>query len=144
MKLNRSNIERLLPHTGVMCFLDAVTAWDAQTISCRAAAPDENHPLFRNGKVPAIAAAEYAAQASALHGALLDDATTPRAGLLAKLSDVDLQSAWFPADEITLSIHATLISRTTGGCLYSFNVASAHQAIANGRLMVVFTPKSER
>ena len=127
-----------------MCFLDAVTYWDAHSITCSAAAPDENHPLLRNGKVPAIAAAEYAAQATALHGALLDAATTPRAGMLAKLSDVEVHRAWFPADERTLSVQATLISRTLGGCLYSFDVASTHQPIASGRLIVVFTPTVER
>ena len=144
MKLNRSDIERLLPHTDAMCFLDAVTDWDAYNIRCSAAAPDESHPLLRNGKVPAIAAAEYAAQATALHGALLDTATTPRAGMLAKLSDVEVHRVWFPADDTTLSVHATLISRTMDGCLYSFDVASAHQPIASGRLIVVFTSITER
>ena len=144
MTLDRSVIERLVPQTGAMCFLDSVTHWDAHSISCSAPAPDENHPLLRSGKVPAITAAEYAAQATALHGALLDTATTPRAGMLAKLSDVEVHRAWFPTDERRLSVQATLISRTLGGCLYSFDVASAHQPIASGRLMVVFTPTAER
>lgn len=143
MKLNRSDVERLLPHVGLMCFLDAVTDWDAHNISCSAAAPDKGHPLMRNGKVPAIAAAEYAAQACALHGALLDAATTPRVGMLAKLSNVEVHQAWFPANEKTLSVRTTLISRARGGCLYSFDVVSAHQPIASGRLMVVFTSMTE-
>ena len=122
-----------------MCLLDAVTKWDVHTICCSASAPDERHPLLRKGKVPAIAAAEYAAQATALHGALLDAATAPRAGMLAKLLDVDVHRAWFPVNEKILTVHASLISRTMGGCLYSFDVATAHQPIASGRLMVVFT-----
>lgn len=142
MKLSRTNIERLVPHAGAMCFLDSVTHWDAHSISCIAPAPDENHPLLRCGKVPAIAAAEYAAQATALHGALLDSATTPTVGMLAKLSDVDVYREWFPSDKKMLSVCVTLISRAIGGCLYSFNVHSEHKPIASGRLMVVITPEA--
>ena len=144
MTIDRSVIERLVPQTGAMCFLDSVMHWDAHSISCSAPAPDESHPFLRSDKVPATAAAEYAAQATALHGALLDATATPRAGMLAKLSDVELHRAWFPNNERRLSVQATLISRTLGGCLYTFDVNSAHQPIATGRLMVVFTPAGER
>jgi predicted hotdog family 3-hydroxylacyl-ACP dehydratase len=97
---------------------------------------------MRDGRVPAIAGAEYAAQAVALHGALLDSTTTPRAGMLASLRDVILRRSWFPANKEPLRIHAKLIARIDGGCKYSFNVTSGQQAITSGSLMVVFTAKT--
>ena len=121
-----------------MCFLDGVTQWDLNQICCTAPMPDERHPLIRQGKVPAITAVEYAAQATALHGALLDSATTSRSGMLAKLRDVDVHCTWYPVGETTLSVQATLIARTMQGCLYSFDVSTARQRIASGRLLVAF------
>ena len=144
MNLNRADIERLLPHKGAMCFLDAVTDWDRETISCSAAAPGLAHPLGRNGKVSTLVAVEYAAQATALHGALLDTVTQPRAGMLATLRDVSLHGVWFPVNENLLTVHAKLLSRTDGACSYSFKVASDHQPIASGFLLVAFQSSFER
>ena len=98
MMPDRARIEQLVPHAGAMCLLDAVTQWDAAQITCSSHEPGASHPLARDGVVPAIAAAEYAAQATAVHGALLDGAGQPRAGMLAKLMDVDLHSACFPPE----------------------------------------------
>ena len=144
MNLNHADIERLLPHKGTMCFIDAVTDWNRETISCSAAAPSAAHPLVRNGRVSALVAVEYAAQATALHGALLDTATRPQAGMLATLRDVSLHGVWFPVNKNLLTIHAKLLSRTDGGCSYSFKVASDHQPIASGFLLVAFQSSIER
>jgi hypothetical protein len=84
----RADIERMLEHAGDMCLLDSTIAWDNQQIRCSAPAPQAGHPLMREGRLPAIAGAEYAAQAAALHGALLDGVSTPRPGMLANLRDV--------------------------------------------------------
>jgi len=140
MTIARVGIERRVPHAGTMCLLDSVTSWDAQHIACSAASPSEAHPLARGGIVPAVAAIEYAAQAAAVHGALLDDQAGPRDGMLAKLSDVDLHSACIPFDGGPLAVRAELISRGTAACLYTFVVATERQPIASGRLMVAFAP----
>ena len=68
--LDRAAIARRVPHAGDMCLLDAVVRWDATAIECHAGVPRERHPLARDGVVPAVAAIEYAAQATAVHGAL--------------------------------------------------------------------------
>ena len=137
--LDRAAIERRVPHAGTMCLLDAVTQWDAVHIACRAAAPSAAHPLARDGIVPAVVAIEYAAQATAVHGTLLDEQAAPRDGVLAKLSDVELHSARIPFDAGPLAVRAELISRGAAGCLYGFVVATERQPIASGRLMVAFT-----
>src|SRR5690606_23706979 len=86
MKLDRAAIALRVPHAGAMCLLDAVIDWDGRIIECEAIEPGPAHPLAREGRLPAIAAAEYAAQATAVHGALLDGVDAPRPGMLAKLS----------------------------------------------------------
>jgi predicted hotdog family 3-hydroxylacyl-ACP dehydratase len=142
MTLDRAAIAQRLPHAGTMCLLDAVQQWDATDIQCVAAAPGAEHPLARAGVVPAVAAAEYAAQATAMHGALLGGGRAP-AGLLAKLSDVALHARCIPADGGPLAVHARLLGRSASGCLYDFAVDCAHHPIARGRLMVAFTAPAE-
>ena len=134
MKLDRAGIEKLVPHAGAMCLLDAVTDWDAASIHCTSALPGADHPLARNRRVPAIVATEYAAQATAVHGALLEAAGQPRAGMLATLVDVKLAAAALPQQP--LSIRADLLGRSPAGCMYSFEVDAGGASIASGRLLV--------
>jgi predicted hotdog family 3-hydroxylacyl-ACP dehydratase len=140
MMLDRAGIESRVPHAGAMCLLDAVIQWDATHITCIAAAPSATHPLARNGTVPAIAAIEYAAQATAVHGALLDNQVVPRAGMLAKLSEVELHAVRIPINGGRLNVHAELLNHAAAGCVYAFEVAGMHQRIASGRLIVAFAP----
>ena len=140
MMPDRTRIEGMVPHAGAMCLLDAVIEWDDTHIACAAARPDASHPLARDGQVPAIAAAEYAAQATALHGALLDDCVSPRAGMLAKLVDVNLYNANLPGTGSDLRVRAEMLGRLATGCMYSFEVANNDGLIANGRLIVAFQP----
>ncbi len=138
MTLARADIERCVPHVGAMCLLDAVTHWDAMHIVCRADAPTATHPLMREGRVPTVAAIEYAAQATAVHGALLGNTMARRTGLLAKLSDVKLHGPCIPEDFGPLTVRAELQSRAASGCLYAFGVVCGTQPIASGCLMVAF------
>lgn len=137
MKLDRLAIEALVPHAGAMCLLDAVCDWGPAAIRCTGAAPGASHPLARHGRVPAIAAAEYAAQATAVHGALLEASGRPRAGMLATLMDIELALPALPPQP--LAIQADLLGRSPAGCLYRFEVASAGATVACGRLLVALT-----
>lgn len=142
MMFDRAAIEGCIPHAGRMVLLDAVVRWDATRIACSAMPPTAHHPLMRDGAVPSVAAAEYAAQAAAVHGFLLDRPASPRPGLLAKLTAVELEASWIPHDRGTVIVMAELMSRTAAGCLYDFEVACDRTPIARGRLMVAFTQQS--
>ncbi len=62
----------LIPHAGAMRLLSAVEAWDATSIRCLATGHRQvDHPLRQDGRLAAIHAIEYAAQAAAVHGGLL-------------------------------------------------------------------------
>lgn len=135
--LTRAQIQARIPHAGAMCLLDAVQRWDATMIVCCAPAPTAAHPLARRQGVPAIAAVEYAAQAAAVHGSLLDSAA-PRDGMLAKLADVELSAALFGEAGGPLTVRAELLSRVASGCMYKFEVSDLHACVARGRLLVAF------
>lgn len=140
MKLGHEQIRQLVPQAGSMCLLDGVTQWDASSIDCSAAAPGPGHPLLRDGALPAVAGCEYAAQAAAVHGTLVDAAVTPKAGMLAKLMDVSLRNGCFSQSEGVLNVRAELVSSMDAGCLYAFEVAQDGQPVVSGRLIVAFAP----
>ena len=138
--LTRAQIQARIPHAGAMCLLDAVQRWDATTIVCQAPAPTAAHPLARAQGVPAVAAVEYAAQAAAVHGSLLDGAAAPRDGMLAKLADVELSAALLGEAGGPLTVRAELLSRVASGCMYMFEVSDPRAVVARGRLLVAFQP----
>lgn len=140
MMLDRAEIARRVPHTGAMCLLDTVLHWDAAEITCAAGVSDLKHPLARDGKVPALVSVEYAAQATAVHGALLENQSAPRAGMLARLHEVELHADFIPSDGEQLIVCAQLLSRGASGMIYTFKVESGGLAITRGRLTIAFNP----
>ena len=70
--LDRVAIAARIPHQGSMCLLDAVLAWDSGQIHCRASSHRQpDNPLRAAARLGAACGIEYAAQAMAVHGALL-------------------------------------------------------------------------
>jgi len=79
--------------TGGMCLLDEVIDWSAARVSCRSGTHREpDNPLRAFGRLGIACGIEYAAQAMAVHGALVAGgaplagapaAGTPAAGFLA-------------------------------------------------------------
>jgi predicted hotdog family 3-hydroxylacyl-ACP dehydratase len=136
--LTRAEIERRVPHAGSMCLLDQVVQWDTNHIVCQAESPRMDHPLALAAGVPVVAAVEYAAQAAALHGALLDGSPEPRGGRLARLSGVELTDGCLDAGSGRLTIRADLLARSDAGCTYNFAVHDACGCRASGRLLVAF------
>lgn len=136
--LTHAEIERLVPHAGAMCLLERAVQWDANHIVCEAESPRAGHPLALAAGVPVVAAVEYAAQAAALHAALLDRRLEARAGMLAKLSGVVLSEGHLDAASGALTIRADLLARSDAGCSYAFAVHDACGCRARGRLLVAF------
>ena len=144
--LTRSEIERRIPHKGAMCLLDAVVAWDENSIACQASshrAPD--HPLRAHGRLGAACGVEYAAQAMAVHGALIAEnhdgadahGAPPRSGYLASLRSVDLQVERLDTVPGPLTVHAQRITGDDNTVLYSFRVQDGPRALLSGRAVVV-------
>lgn len=128
MRLDRTWIEKHLPHQGRMCLLDEVLAWDPTHIRCRSAshaAPD--HALRAHGRLGAACGIEYAAQAMALHGALVasDQEGAARGGFLASVRGV--RFAVLRLDDVAgdLVCEATRVAGDRDTVVYEFRVTGA-------------------
>jgi predicted hotdog family 3-hydroxylacyl-ACP dehydratase len=140
--LGRDWIAAHIPHQGSMCLLDAVTAWTPQVIRCRSAShrrPD--NPLRdgeRGGWLGAACGIEYAAQAMAVHGALLAARTErPRQGYLASVRGVELRAARLDDIAADLDIEAERLSGDANNVLYRFTVHAAGRLLLGGRAAVI-------
>jgi predicted hotdog family 3-hydroxylacyl-ACP dehydratase len=151
--LDREWIEQHIPHKGRMCLLDGVLSWDATRIRCRSGTHrDPDNPLRAHGRLGAACGIEYAAQAMAVHGALIAAsaplastvASSDRAsigatlGYLASVRNVRLYVARLddlPADLIAAAARITGDGRTV---LYEFSVWGETRPLLEGRASVVF------
>ncbi len=145
--LPRDAIERLVPHRGRMCLLHEARAWDAAHIVCAAIGHrDAAHALRTAHGLASTALVEYAAQAAALHGGLLAEASGERApaGLLASARDAHLALRWLddlpPADPDELVVRADRQAGDAARILYAWQVTHAGREIGSGRLAVVLRP----
>jgi len=94
-QLDHAGIEALVPHRGAMCLLDRMVSWDESRIECLATGHrDPAHPLRSRSGLMAGTAIEYAAQAAALHGGLVAQASgaTASPGYLASAREVRLDT----------------------------------------------------
>lgn len=63
---------------------------------------------------------EYAAQAAAVHGALVGEHPSPRAGLLGALRDIHATCEWLDRIDAELIIAATVLHADPAGAIYRF------------------------
>ena len=138
--LERDQIAGLIPHSGTMCLLEHLDAWDSAHIVCRADNHrNPQHPLRTRSGLLAPNAIEYAAQAMALHGALIGiEAGVPATpGYLASTRGVHLYR--LRLDDLAGELHITA-TRQAGDArqiLYAFKVSHAGEPVAEGRAAVV-------
>lgn len=137
--LDHAAIAARIPHQGTMCLLDAVLDWSATTISCRALSHTEPaNPLRAAGRLGAANGIEYAAQAMAVHGALLAPADAPpRQGYLTSVRSVTLQVARLDDLPGELNVTAERLSDDSNHILYQFAVSHAGRCLLEGRAAVV-------
>jgi predicted hotdog family 3-hydroxylacyl-ACP dehydratase len=136
--LDAAWIAARIPHHGAMCLLDGVCSSSVLEIQCRASSHrDAHNPLRAGGRLGPAVAIEYAAQALAVHGALLagrDDA--PKAGFLTSVRDVV-----FHQDRLDvaadLEIRALLQSGDTQLRIYEFWVSAGETMLVSGRVSVM-------
>ncbi len=151
MNIDREWIQAHIPHQGSMCLLERVLNWDLQQIHCRA----DNHrdtanPLRNRDELSAVCAIEYAAQAMAVHGALVaanelpdeSDETTPQpcVGYLASARSVNLHVARLDDQLSPLDIFVRRISGDARSILYEFSVCAADKVLVDGRAAVITNP----
>jgi predicted hotdog family 3-hydroxylacyl-ACP dehydratase len=166
MHLDRTWIEGNIPHHGRMCLLDEVIEWDALRIRCRSGTHRlADHPLRSRGRLGVACGIEYAAQAMAVHGALVGSAsvggrapsvggatvaggargaddgtkdTKSEVGFLASLRDVRLHVLRLDDIAADLICEALLVAGNHGSALYEFAVTAEARRLLSGRATVVF------
>ena len=122
-----------------MCLLDAVSEWSGEAITCTASShTDPANPLRADGRLGAANGIEYAAQAMAVHGALLaGDDGTPRQGYLTSVRGVTLHVARLDHLAGELRVAAERLSGDANHILYQFSVSHAGRCLLEGRAAVV-------
>jgi predicted hotdog family 3-hydroxylacyl-ACP dehydratase len=137
---DRRRIEELLPHGPGMVLLDRVLSSDRESILCAADSHrDPNNPLWRHGRLPAMAAIEYAAQAAALHAALSGQRVAGAGAVLGGAKDVTAQVRDLAGIEETLAVRVTLLLARDNGAVYSFEVGpQSGAAVVEGRFTVMY------
>lgn len=129
-------IAELLPHRPPMLLLDAVVAFDEESIECTVEIR-ESATFFEPGGVPAWVALEYCAQAIAAYAGLKARSTggQPRMGLLVAAREFSLQTAVFRAGErLLIRAHREFGEERVGR--FSCQVLCEGAAVANASLSV--------
>ena len=121
MPLDREWIEQHIPHKGRMCLLDEVLYWDAIRIRCRSAShrtPD--NPLRAHGRLGAACGIEYAAQAMAVHGALVAASAPLASAISANVrGSIGAAAVGYLASVRNVTLHVARLDDLTGdlvGC----------------------------
>lgn len=142
--LDHAWIAAHIPHTGAMCLLDHVVRWDDETIECIASSHrDPRNPLCRNGRLATVCGVEYAAQAMAVHGAVLGaQSGRPRAGFLASVRSVEMHVARLDTFDAPLAVTAERIGGDADNVLYRFTVRCGAQTLLEGRAAVILDART--
>ena len=138
--LNHAEIAARIPHAGKMCLLDSMQRVSETDIVCSALSHQSpDNPLRSHGRLGAAVAVEYAAQAMALHGSILNaDLDVPaKGGRLINLRQLILHCARFDDLASPLTVRATRLMGDVANVIYSFEVSADGQLIASGRAGVM-------
>jgi predicted hotdog family 3-hydroxylacyl-ACP dehydratase len=138
--IDKRKIRTLIPHSGLMCLLDSVIEWDDRSIVCISDTHrDPVNPLRRGGRLSALHAFEYGAQAVAVHGGLrarLAGVTAPP-GYLAALRDARLQVTRLDNVASPLQICAYRLFGDAANAVYECRVSAGDVLLAEGRITIM-------
>ena len=137
---DRAWIASHVPHAGTMCLLDEVLFWNADRVRCASRAHRaSDNPLRAHGRLGAACGIEFAAQAMAVHAALLASAPQAfaRAGYLAGLRGVSINVTRL--DDLAEDLVATAerLSGNESTVLYGFTLSAGSRTLIRGRAIVI-------
>ena len=141
--IDKPQIRTLIPHAGTMCLLDNVIDWDDESIVCITNTHrDEANPLRHDGRLTALHALEYGAQAAAIHGGLRARAagTTAPACYLAALRDAHLYVDRLDDLASPLEVRAKRLFGDAGNTVYQCEVATGDIRVADARVTIMLHP----
>ncbi|CAI8736541.1 MULTISPECIES: hotdog family protein [Methylococcus] len=140
MPLDRDWIAQRIPHAGAMCLLDRVLTWDAGRLRCVAVSHlSPGNPLRAGGRLSVVCGIEYAAQATAVHGALrsVGEGVAPRSGFLVSVRDVEFHVRRLDTLDGDLVVEVERLTGDGNDALYRFRLlATDGRELLTGRLAV--------
>src|SRR6266576_558929 len=141
--IDKAEIRRLIPHAGTMCLVDSVLGWDDESIVCTTNTHrDKANPLRRDGRLSALHALEYGAQAAAIHGGLRARAagTTAPACYLAALRNAHLHVDRLDDLASPLEVRAKRLFGDAGNTVYQCEVSTGDIHLADARVTIMLRP----
>src|SRR5260370_18440825 len=137
MPIDKAEIRPLIPHAGLMCLLDSVLAWDDESIICTSETHrDPGNPLRCDGRLSALHAFEYGAQAAGVHGGL----RARSAGVAAPpFYLAALRAAHFPVTSLdcihsSLEVRAQRVFGYASNAIYECRVLASDALLADARI----------
>lgn len=149
MLKDRAWIAAHVPHQGSMCLLDGVLDHDDTRVRCISQRHrDPGMPLRAHGRLAAVCGIEFAAQAAAVHGALLDERTmgraadvrVPRAGYIAALRAVRLHVARLDDIDAPLVACAERLGGDDVTVVYGLALEAGGRELLQARATIVIDP----
>ncbi len=136
---DRAWIAARIPHQGAMCLLDRVEAWNEQRVLALASSHRAlDNPLRAHGRLASSCGIEYAAQAMAVHGALLaQPQERARMGYLASVRGATLHVDRLDDVPGELTIEVVRFSGDGNNVLYDFTVFGQGRVLLEGRAAVI-------
>lgn len=137
--LDKAWIAAHIPHQGSMCLLERVTDWAPGHIVCEAVSHTlGDNPLRDGGRLGSATGVEYAAQAMAVHGALLAPAAgAPRQGYLTSVRSLKLHVDRLDDQDGPLRVRVDRLSGDERLVLYQFSIHCHDRCLLEGRASVV-------
>ena len=128
-----------------MCLLEEVLDWNEEGVRCRSTTHRAaDNPLLAQGRLGAICGIEYAAQAMAVHAALVagaaalqGGAAAPSVGYLVGLRGVRLGVLRLDDVAGDLICSAVRVAGNGSGALYEFELRSDVHMLLSGRATVL-------
>lgn len=121
-----------------MCLIEDVIKWNETFIECSTSTHrNPANPLRTAGRLSAISAIEYAAQAMAIHGALVaKNHAKPAFGFLASLRNVQFEIDFLDHIEAPLAMRCHRLMGDEHSCMYDFSVMANDVVLVAGRASV--------
>jgi predicted hotdog family 3-hydroxylacyl-ACP dehydratase len=138
-QIDKTWIAAHIPHQGDMCLLERVESWTETAIVCQATSHlAGSNPLRHEGSLGIANGIEYAAQAMAVHGALLaGENTRPAAGFLTSVRNVRWHRLHLDDLDDELTIRAERLSGNESNILYEFSLHCGDAPLLSGRASVM-------
>jgi len=143
MRIERETLCELIPHSGQMCLLEYVEGWGDDWIVCGSTTHQKvDNPLRCKDLLSVVHAAEYGAQAMAVHGGLLQQRLGVKvsSGYLVALKDVIFHVMRLDDIKGDMRVKATRLIESENSLMYAFEISINDKKILNARATVITSP----